>query len=146
MDVKVLRTCLVLMIFHNIRGEDENSTSYETYLGCTFAADDWGNNSNGYNRTNGPQWTRQKAPAEQNPNYYNGYQYDMYGRPISQTQPQDRMTLYGSYAMEWPPKGDYYLYIGPTQSNNLAEMHAELQSSVIVANDTRKCLCLSYHN
>src|SRR6218665_590425 len=150
MDVRkvIWAACGVLISCLNIRGEDGNSTSSEMYLGCSFSSDDWCNNTNVYNGNNGPQWTRQKAPAEQNPNYYSGYQYDQWGRriPIRQAQQQDRMTLYGSYAMEWPPKGDYYLYTGPTQSNSLAETNAELQSPFIVVNDTRKCLYFSYHN
>src|SRR6218665_1294740 len=148
MDAKILWTYIVLISCLNICGEYENSTSSEMYLGCSFSSDDWCNSINVYNENNGPQWNRQKALTQQNPNYYNGYQHDRRGRrkTIRQQQRQNRMTLYGSYAMEWPPKGDYYLYTGPTQSNNLAEMHAELQSPVIVVNDTRKCLYFSYHN
>src|SRR6218665_1213359 len=139
MDVKALWTYIVLVNCLTIRGEDENLTSTEMYFGCSFSSDDWCNNENVYNGSNGPQWTRQKAPAEQNPNYYDNYQYDQGGR-------QFRMTLFGIDAMEWPPKGDYYLYTGPTESNSFAEMHAELQSPVIVVNDARKCLYFSYHN
>ncbi len=54
MDVKALWTYIVLINCLTIRGEDENLTSTEMYFGCSFSSDDWCNNANVYNGSNGP--------------------------------------------------------------------------------------------